>query len=147
MEDLAILGNAAAVPIVITITQMLKQNFKFKYGSDILALLVAILLCTGWELYNISPQELNIVSAGGFIGSFRFGVDLVITGFATWLASSKVYDLGYGHKKRTKKIETEKKELVVEIEKLKKNGNGGSHGQVAEDVDLSSQLREILERT
>lgn len=145
MDDLTVLGNAAAVPIIIFLTQFLKKNFKFKRGSDFMALLLAIAVCSGWELYNITPETLQELSAG-FIVKFRFGVDLVVTSFATWLAASKVYDLGHGQKKKHIRVEAEKRKLKDEIVKLK---NGNNHGEVDEEtvetVEDSDKLRSILE--
>ena len=52
---------------------------------------------------------------------FHWGIDQVVTGFATWLAASKVYDLAHGNKKRGKEVSvqlsrhlTEKVELQEE---------------------------------
>ncbi len=146
MDDLTVLGNAAAVPIIIFLTQLLKKNLRFKRGSDALALLLALVVCSGWEVYNITPEILQELSAG-FIVKFRFGVDLIITSFATWLAASKVYDLGHGQKKKAKKIAAEKQELRNEIVKLK---NGNRHGEVDEETmensEVDNKLRDILER-
>ena len=145
MEDLTVLGNAAAVPIIIFLTQLLKKNFKFSRGSDFMALLLAVVVCSGWELYNITPEALRELS-GGFIVKFRFGVDLVVTSFATWLAASKVYDLGHGQKKKAKRVAAEKKELHDEIVKLKNgNGNGEADEKTVENSEISDKLRSILE--
>ncbi len=145
MEDLTVLGNAAAVPIIIFLTQLLKKNFRFKRGSDFMALLLAVVVCSGWELYNITPETLQELSAG-FIVKFRFGVDLVVTSFATWFAASKVYDLGHGQKKKHLRVEAEKKELKDEIVKLK-NGNsqGEADEETVETTEDSDKLRSILE--
>ena len=145
MEGLEALGNASAVPIIIFLTQFLKKNFKFKRGSDFMALLLAVVVCSGWELYNITPETLQELSAG-FIVKFRFGVDLVVTSFATWLAASKVYDLGHGQKKKHVKVEAEKKQLRDEIVKLKNgNGNGEADEETVETTEDSDKLRSILE--
>ncbi len=145
MEDLTVLGNAAAVPIIIFLTQLLKKNFKFNRGSDFMALLLAVVVCSGWEIYNITPETLQELSAG-FIVKFRFGVDIIVTSFATWLAASKIYDLGHGHKKTHIRVEAEKKELRDEIVKLK---NGHDHGETDEETmeaaEDSDKLRSILE--
>jgi len=146
MEDLSILGNAAAVPFVVAITQVLKKNLQwdFEHGSNLLALVVALVFCTGWEIYNLDAAALDVIAMGGFLGKFRYGVDLVITSFGTWLSASKIYDLSYGHKRRHSAIEQEKDELRGEISKLKE-----SQGDVDEDVDddpeVSAKLRKILE--
>ncbi len=143
MEDLTVLGNAAAVPIIIFLTQLLKKNFKFNRGSDFMALLLAIVVCSAWELYNITPEALQEISVG-FIAKFRFGIDLIITSFATWLAASKVYDLGHGTKKKAKRVAEEKQELRNEIVKLK-NGNGDADEEIVENAEVVDKLRNILE--
>ncbi len=144
MEDLTILGNAAAVPIIIFLTQLLKKNIRFQHGSDLMALLLSLVVCSGWEIYNLTPEAIQELSAG-FIVKFRFGVDLLVISFGTWLAASKIYDLGHGSKKRSKKVETEKQALRTEIEQLKKNGNGDSNEETVETPDISDKLRAILE--
>ncbi len=144
MEDLTVLGNAAAVPIIIFLTQLLKKNIKFQNGSDLMALLLSLIVCSGWEVYNLTPEASQELSAG-FIVKFRFVVDLIIVSFATWLAASKIYDLGHGSKKRSKKVEVEKRALRTEIEQLKKNGNGDSNEETAETPEISDKLRAILE--
>ena len=143
MEDLTLLGNAAAVPIIIFLTQFLKKKFRFKRGSDFMALLLTLIVCGGWEVYNITPEVLQELSVG-FIVKFRFGVDLVITSFATWLAASKIYDLGHGEQKKAKRTAADKHELKKEIEKLK-NGNGDTDEQIVEDFEVAAKLRTILE--
>ncbi len=145
MEDLTVLGNAAAVPIIIFLTQLLKKNFKFNRGSDFMALLLAVVVCSGWEIYNITPEALQELSTG-FIMKFRFGVDLIVTSFATWLAASKVYDLGHGTKKKDKRVAAEKQELRNEIVKLKNgNGNGDADEEIVENTEVVNKLRNILE--
>jgi hypothetical protein len=143
LEDLSLLGNAAAVPIIIFLTQVLKKNFSFPYKSDFLALVLALVVCTGWEIYNITPETLQELSTG-FLAGFRFVVDTLITSFATWLAASKVYDLGHGNKKKAIKVAEEKRVLEEEIKKWK-NENGASDTKVSEKPEVSDKLREILE--
>ena len=82
---------------------------------------------------------------------FKWGVDQILIGFATWLAASKVYDLGHGNKKRATEVSTqierhliERSELQKEIVKLK-NGQGDSNEQAKTDDSQPDVLREILE--
>jgi hypothetical protein len=145
LEDLTVLGNAAAVPIIIFLTQVLKKNFNFSYKSDFVALILALVVCVGWEIYNITPEIIQELSTG-LIAQFRFGIDLVVTSFATWLAASKVYDLGHGNRKKAKRVAAEKQTLEEEIEKLKNgNGNGDIDGETAESPENTDKLRDILE--
>ena len=77
---------------------------------------------------------------------FRFGVDLIVTSFATWLAASKIYDLGHGQKKQAKRMAVEKKELRDEIVKLKNgNGQGEPDEEVVDNSEIADKLRAILE--
>lgn len=142
MEGLEILGNAGVVPIVIFLTQLIKKKVgKFKYGSDVLALGLSLVLCLGWEFYYMSIEAFQTWQAMTGLETFRWGIDQLITGFATWLAASKIYDLGHGNKKK----EQEKVKLQAEIVKLK-NGHGDQNEQTEEDPVVADRLRKILER-
>lgn len=143
MEDLSILGNAAAVPIIIFLTQLLKKNLRHKYASDLVALGLSLIVCAGWELYTIEPTIIQELS-GSFLAKFRFSIDLIITSFATWLAASKVYDLGHGKKKHEKQSAEEKKVLEEKIIILQ-NGNGHGEADDKEDPKVSEKLLDILE--
>lgn len=152
LEGLEVLGNAGAVPVVIFLTQLAKKKIgSFKYGSDVLALVLSLVLCFGWEFYYMTPAEYQ--EWLGLTGrmTFKWGIDQLIAGFATWLAASKIYDLSHGNKKKEKEVSqlierelTEKVELQKEIVKLK-NGNGDKKDeQTKEDPVVSDKLREIL---
>jgi hypothetical protein len=151
LEGLDVLGNAAAVPVIIFLTQLIKKKIgDLKYGSDLLALGLSFVLCTGWTFYEMTPVAYaDLISSTG-LDLFRWGIDQSIAGFATWLAASKIYDLGHGNKKKQKEVSqimerelTEKVELQKEIVKLK-NGNGDKDEQTKEDPVVSDKLREIL---
>lgn len=149
MEDLSTLGNAAVVPIVISVTQLLKKQFRWRRAPETLALGVSLVLCFGWELYNITPEAFGVITQGGFLSMFKWAVGNLIVGFATWLSASKLYDLGYGEKKQKKKLieaETEKKKLEEEVVKLKNGGVAKDEVQKPTEADdLSTRLLEILE--
>jgi hypothetical protein len=152
LEGLEVLGNATMVPVIIFLTQMVKKRIgDFKYGSDLLALLLSFALCTGWTFYYMSPEEFTAWADGNALFKFKHGIDQIVTGFATWLAASKIYDLGHGNKKRDKAVSTqleiqltEKVALQEEIVKLK-NGHGDTDEQTKEDPVVSDKLRSILE--
>jgi hypothetical protein len=145
LETLEALGNAGVVPIVILFTQLFKKRFgDFKYGSDLLALGLSMVLCVGWVFYYMTPEAFNILASSDFLVQFRWGIDQLIMGFATWLAASKIYDLGHGNKKREKRQLEETEKLTEEIVKLK-NGNGDMNGQTEEDPVVADKLRNILE--
>ena len=152
MEGLEALGNAGAVPIIIFLTQLIKKKIgSFKYGSDALALFLSFALCTGWEFYYMTPETYETWSALNGLELFKWSIDQLITGFATWLAASKVYDLAHGNKKRDGVVSvqlerhlTEKVELQEEIVKLK-NGHGDIDEQAEENPEISDKLRNILE--
>ncbi len=145
LEGLEALGNLGVVPIVILLTQMAKQRLgDFKYGSDALALALSFVLCLGWEFYYMTALQFAEWSALSGLGIFKWGVVQVGTGFGTWLAASKIYDLGHGDKKKEKAVLTEKVKLEQEIVKLK-NGNGEKDGTHKEDPRVPDQLRAILE--
>ena len=147
MEGLEALGNAGVVPIIIFLTQLIKTKIgDFKYGSDMLALGMSMVLCVGWTFYYMSPTDFDLWVATNFLAKFKWGINQVIVGFATWLAASKIYDLGHGNKKRETKVIEEKKILEEKIIILQNGtGNGESYEEPVEETDLSSRLREILE--
>jgi hypothetical protein len=98
----------------------------------------------GWTFYYMSPTDFDIWAAADFLTKFKWGIDQLIVGVATWFAASKIYDLGHGQKKRDKKHLVEKAKLADEIVKLK-NGNGDMNGQTEEDPVVADKLRKILE--
>jgi hypothetical protein len=147
VEGLEALGNAGVVPIIIFLTQMIKTKIgDFKYGSDVLALGMSMVLCVGWTFYYMDPSDFNLWLATGALIKFKWGINQLIVGFATWLAASKIYDLGHGNKKREGLVIQEKKVLEEKIVVLQNGtGNGEKHEEPVEEADLSSRLREVLE--
>jgi hypothetical protein len=152
LASLEVLGNASVVPVVIFLTQILKKYIvKFKYRTDAVALALSFILCIGWAFYNMPPSEFYSLLNADFHFQFKYTIDQLIIGFATWLAASKLYDLGHGAKKRDREVSetiekhiTEKGQLANEIIKLK-NGHGDKDEQVDENPVVSGKLREILE--
>jgi hypothetical protein len=147
VEGLEALGNAGVVPIIIFLTQLIKTKIgDFRYGSDVLALGMSMVLCVGWTFYYMSTSDFDLWAATNFLEKFKWGINQLIVGFATWLAASKIYDLGHGNKKREVKVTEERKLLEEKIVGLENgNGNGEPHEVPVEEDDLSSRLREILE--
>ncbi len=147
MEGLEALGNAGVVPIIIFLTQMIKTKIgDFKYGTDVLALGMSMVLCVGWTFYYMDPMDFDIWIATGSLAKFKWVINQLIVGFATWLAASKIYDLGHGNKKRQLRVDQVKVELEEKIIVLQNgNGNGEKHEEAVEETDLSSRLREVLE--
>jgi hypothetical protein len=117
----------------------------FKYKSDVLALILSFVLCFGWTFYYMTPEAFSSLGVGSILVKFRWVVDQLVAGFATWLAASKIYDLGHGNKKREKVVSTERNQLQEEIVKLK-NGNGDVNEPVKEDTEVTDELLKILER-
>ncbi len=145
MEELALLGNAAAVPIIIAITQLLKKNISFKYKSDVVSFVVAIVVCFGWKFYHTPAPEIEILLSGGWVAISKGAMHQVVVAFATWLSASKSYDLFHGTKKRSQKHDGEKTVLREQIEELEKTVNGGKDEVVDEDPEIAAKLRSILE--
>jgi hypothetical protein len=113
-----------------------------------MAAILSFVLCIGWEFYYMSPEEYTVwVSLTG-LGFFKWAVSMAGTGFATWLASSKIYDLSHGDKKRRTRVLKEKKVLEEKIVVLQNgSGDGEKHEEPAKPVeenDLASRLREAL---
>jgi hypothetical protein len=150
MDDLSVLGNAAAVPIVITITQIIKRNVNWKRAPELISLGVALVLCLCWSLYEITQEEMNALILSGPLGFFKWTVTNMIVGFATWLSASKLYDLGYGEKKTQRKFEEISKQKDVLHEEIRRlsdfaSGEEGGNESVEEDSNLSNKLEDILE--
>lgn len=144
--DISLLGNAAAVPIIIAITQVLKKNFQFNRKADVISLLVSFVVCFGWQFYHAADADVMLMLSAPLITKIRYTIDLIVVSFATWLSASKSYDLFIGDKKwdkAMKEIHTEKEDLKKQVEVLT-NGHGPTE-PVAEDADLDQRLRDILE--
>src|SRR5262245_1079030 len=105
MEDLSLLGNAAAVPIIVAITQFLKKNFNFKRKANVISLLVSFGVCIGWEFYYTPAEQLLELWGNGVISTGKHGIHLTLVSIATWLSASKSYDLFVGDKKRGKEMD------------------------------------------
>ncbi len=152
MEGLEALGNMGVVPIVIAVTQIVKRRIgDFKYGSDVLALLLSFSLCVGWEFYYMTPETYYTWTALSGLELFKWGVGMIGKGLGTWFSASKLYDFSHGNRKRDQEVSTqleghitEKTKLQDEITKLK-NGHGDSDEHTEEDLVVSDKLRAILE--
>lgn len=150
MEEINLLeglGNMGVVPIVIFITQAIKKRIgDFKYGSGALTALLSFILCIGWEFYYMTPEAYTAWTALTGLGFFQWGVLMAGQGFMTWMAASKIYDIGHGNKKRQRRVDQVKIELEEKIIVLQNGtGNGEKHEEAVEETDLSSRLREVLE--
>ena len=150
MDDLSVLGNAAAVPVVITMTQVIKRNVNWKRAPELIALGVSLVLCFGWAIYGATQEQVDAVLLSGPLGMFKWIVENIIVGFATWLSASKLYDFGYGEKKTQQKFEEiskQKDALHQEIMRLSNSTSNEETGDesVDKDPDLSEKLEDILE--
>jgi hypothetical protein len=144
--DISLLGNAAAVPIIIAITQFLKKSFNFNRKSDVISLLVSFLVCFGWQFYHAAEADIMTMLNATLVVKIRHTIDLIVVSFATWLSASKSYDLFIGDKKWNKKMEeihVEKEDLKKQVEVLT-NANAPTE-TVADDTGLDQRMREILD--
>lgn len=146
MEELSLLGNAAAVPFIIGATQLLKKNFSFKYKADVVSLVVAFIICPGWWFYTTPEVEIRAAFDGGAVEVVKSLIDMVLVSAATWLSATKSYDLFRGNKKR----EEEKKAIVNEKEQLKAKLaeleiHNGEEESNDEEAEITNKLLEILE--
>lgn len=155
-EEIALLGNAAAVPIIIGITQLLKKNFSFKYKSDVVSFFVSMIICPLWWFYNTPEAQIIDTFDDGFVSTLKFGMWLVLISIATWLAATKSYDLFSGNKKRIEKHTNEKDSLKVKhtlerkmlrsrIKELEDELESGGENEPEEDNEISNRLLDILE--
>lgn len=94
-------------------------------------------------MYSLTPDTWALANQDT-LSLFRWSIDTLIVGFATWLSASKLYDLGYGSKKKQQKmaqIEEEKAQLEEQITK----SQGSENGKNSDDFEVDTKLREILE--
>jgi len=154
LEDIALWGNAAAVPVIIAITQFLKRNFpgEFKRKADVISLLVSVIVCFGWWFYNTPDAQILAHYQAGVIQMVKGFINLLIVSFATWLSVGKCYDIFLGEKKRTRRLDehlVEKEKLRVELEAVKNDQPEPRDPQefepLTKNVELSEKLRSILE--
>jgi len=143
MADISVLGNAAAVPIIIAITQFLKKNFDFTRNGDVFSLLISIVVCWSWEFYYTPEDQLTLLWGLTLVAKGKHAISLLVVSFATWLSASKTYDLFIGDKKRVaalneahgKREELEKQ--LAEIRDLLPDGGDGD-GSGSDSTDTTS---------
>ena len=152
MEDFALLGNAAAVPIIMAITQLLKKNFSFRYKADVVSFVVALVICPLWWFYNTTEVDIIDAFDDGIVPSIKFVMAQVLIGIATWLSATKSYDLFSGNKKRTDKhageihkIQTDNETLSAHIVKLENGSGSGGNDEPTDEDEVSDKLLDILE--
>ena len=146
MEEFTLLGNAAAVPIIIGATQLLKKNFSFKYKADVVSFVMALIICPLWWFYKTPEVEILDALDDGVVTTVKFGIQLIMISVATWLSATKSYDLFSGTKKRAEKRQVEKDELQEKINDLEMTlESGGKSKDVLDDKnEISDKLLEIL---
>lgn len=147
MEEFALLGNAAAVPIIIGITQLLKKNFSFKYKSDVVSFAVSLIICPLWWFYNTPEEHIVDMFDDGVVSTLKFGMQLFLISVATYMTASKSYDMFSGNKKRDVKHTTEKDELHGRIAELEERVDTGGKptNESNEKIKIRDKLLKILE--
>jgi hypothetical protein len=150
LDDLSLLGNAAAVPIIIAATQLLKKNFSFKYRADVLSFGVAMVICPLWWFYNTPEAAIRDALDDGTVRTVKFIISQFLVAVATYMSASKSYDLFSGNKKRDQHVQgivAEKEQLQVKVKQLEVNlGAGGKPVNEYEDEnEISDKLLDILE--
>lgn len=150
MDEIILLGNAAAVPMIIAITQWLKNNFatQFKRRADVISLIVSFVVCIGWWLYHTPEVEIINSLTGDWITIMKSIITMITISVATWLSSKGSYDLFLGEKKRTRKLNThliENKKLRKELEAVRNEYETRKKVPTSEVIDLAEKLRSILE--
>ena len=143
MEEFGILGNAAAVPIIIGATQLLKKNFSFKYKADVVSFFMALIICPLWWFYKTPVVEIHDMFDDGLVTSAKFGIQLILISVATWLSATKSYDLFSGTKKRRQRREGEREELQEKINVLEMSLESGGKSE-DDEIEISNKLLEIL---
>lgn len=146
MEEFALLGNVAAVPIIIGTTQFLKKNFSFKYKSDVVSFVVSLIICPLWWLYNTPEAQVVDMFDDGVAATLKFIIELFLISVATYMTASKSYDMFSGNKKRDVKHTIEKDELhgrIAELEQRVETG-GEPSNESNEAIEIRNKLLEIL---
>ena len=145
MESFSLIGNAAAVPIIISITQLLKKNLSFRFKSDVVSFVVALVVCPLWWFWH--TPELAIIAAldGGVVEVGKFVMGQLLIAGATYMSASKSYDMFFGNKKRIKIHVDEKQELYDKIEELEHRLGGEDTNGVDDNPENVDRLRQILE--
>lgn len=149
MDDLSLLGNAAAVPIIIAATQLLKKNFSFKYKADVLSFGVALIICPLWWFYNTPEAQIIDALNDGTVATIKFIMTQFLISVATYMSASKSYDLFSGNKKRdqrVKGIEAEKEQLQAKVQQLEVHLESGGNpvNEPDDSNEISDKLLEIL---
>ncbi len=152
MEDFALLGNAAAVPIIMGVTQLLKSNFSFKYKADVVSFFVAMVICPAWWLYNTPEVQVIAAFSDGIVASIKIVMNQGMIAVATWFSATKSYDLLAGNKKRADKhtierqvLETNNDTLSTRITELENGTESGGTDALDGPNEVDAKLSEILE--
>lgn len=111
--------QAAVVPAIIVITQVVKPFKKYYKFHGLIALLVAVLGTIGVGLINMGEQAFYSMNSYNVL---TFTIMSMFTAVTTWLSAAKIYDMSLGKKKVEKKVqEMLEAELVMGID-FGKNG-------------------------
>lgn len=145
MDDLTLWGNAAAVPIVIALTQLCKRSLGLNITrrGDVYSFCISLIVCSGWWIYNTPEEEILAVLQSGPIGMIKAFIDLLIVSFATWLSASKSYDLLIAPRKRSE-VSTEKPNTSPSPQEGTDRGDE-SESIPPEILELDEKLHKILE--
>lgn len=146
MEEFALIGNAAAVPIIIGATQLLKKNFSFKYKADVVSFVVSLIICPLWWFYHTPEVEVIDMFDDGVVATVKFVIELFLISVATYMTASKSYDMFSGNKKRDGKAAAEKDELQEKINDLEMTLESGGKSKDDDDdeIEIRDKLLEIL---
>jgi hypothetical protein len=149
LEELNLLGNAAAVPIIIGATQLLKKNLSFKYKADVVSFVMALIICPLWWFYNTPEAVIIDTFSGGIVPTVKFIIQQFLIAAATYMSASKSYDLFSGNKKREDRRRSdrdEKEELQTKVQQLEVHleTGGKPEDEPEDDNEISDKLLEIL---
>jgi len=126
-----VIEQAAVVPAVIIITQIIKPLKKISGYSGVIALLVAFVGTAMVSLYGMSEETFNGLGSYGLV---KFLIECFFTAIATWLSASKIYDLVYGDKKWDKEVE------VKLIDNYMRGINEGKTIICEKDIETNSKV-------
>lgn len=113
--------QAAVVPVVIGVTQVLKPFKKYYVYHELLSLIIAFLGTLLVILYSMNEEAFNALTKFALL---RLVTESIFTAFATWLSAAKLYDISLGKMKAQREAlgDADVAEILVPAEEPKKDG-------------------------
>jgi hypothetical protein len=118
-----VIEQAAVVPAIIVVTQVLKPFKKYYKAHGLVALAVAVLGTLGVGLINMGETAFYGMNSYAVI---TFVIGSMFTAVTTWLSAAKIYDMSLGKKKAKKKVQEMLEEEFMKGVDVGKNGDSSA---------------------